>query len=78
MGVFEQEASLIVGLGKLPARRNRVGLCELLRLCVFFFSSARLAQVAVLLQVTRLFAQEQIAFQPAVDTDRPKRAPLRV
>jgi hypothetical protein len=35
----DQEASLTVGLGKPPANRNRVGLCELLRLCTFLFSS---------------------------------------
>src|ERR1700680_4181147 len=39
VGVVDQEASLTVGLGKLAANRNRVGLCGLLRLCVFSFSS---------------------------------------
>jgi hypothetical protein len=39
VGVVDQEASLTVGLGKLAANRNRVGLCGLLRLCTFFFSS---------------------------------------
>ena len=37
--MVDQEASLTVGLGKLAANRNRVGLCGLLRLCVFSFSS---------------------------------------
>jgi hypothetical protein len=37
--VVDQEASLTVGLGKLAANRNRVGLCGLLRLCVFSLSS---------------------------------------
>ena len=55
--MVEQEASLIVGLGILPAGRNRIGLCELLRLCVFFFSST-LAQIAVLLQGDPVYLRE--------------------
>jgi hypothetical protein len=45
VGVVDQEASLTVGLGKLAANRNRVGLCELFQTLSFsflFFSLVRL------------------------------------
>jgi len=37
MGVVDQEASLTAGLGKPPAYRNLVGLCELLQTLRFSF-----------------------------------------
>ena len=55
VGVVDQEASLTVGLGKPPANRNRVGLCGLQRLCIFF-SLVRLL-IAVVLEDDRLLAR---------------------
>jgi hypothetical protein len=45
--VVDQEASLTVGLGKPPANRHLVGLCELLRLGAFFSLVRLLIAVAL-------------------------------
>ena len=47
--MVDEEASLTVGLGKLAANRNRVGLCGFLRLCVF---SSLVRLLITVLQVT--------------------------
>ena len=73
--MVDQEASLSVGLGKLAANRNLVGLCELLRLCAFF-SLLRLLIAVALKGEPFTYAGSGIAQWPANDADRLKKAPL--